>query len=84
MSATTIALELPRTTQRTWYSTCSMLTGSVELWPWITMPRESPDEQHLDAGLVGDRRETRVVAVSITSFSPARARSWSWVRVSRI
>ena len=42
MSARTSALALPRATRRVWYSISSIVTGSVESCPWITMPRESP------------------------------------------
>ena len=42
MSPMTSARLAPRATQRTWYSISSIDTGSVESWPWITMPSESP------------------------------------------
>jgi len=35
--------------------------GKVEEWPSITMAAVSPDQDHLDAGLVGDARAGRVV-----------------------
>jgi hypothetical protein len=36
------AFSEPRATMPTWYSICSMVTGSVLSCPCTTMPRESP------------------------------------------
>jgi len=42
MSPTTWARLAPRVTARAWYTIWSMVTGSVDSFPWTTIPRLSP------------------------------------------